>query len=95
MLLLLERGHESIIVEGGAEVITSFLRADLVDRVVVTVAPILVGGLSVVARLSSFPALTRTRYRWLGNNLILTGDVEGEPSGPEIDEEMLLSGGLL
>ncbi len=95
LALLHERGLESIMVEGGAEVITSFLRAGVVDRVVVTVAPILVGGLSAVAALSSFPVLSRPRYRWLGNNLILTGDVDAEPSDPEIDDEMLVGGGLL
>ncbi len=38
------RGVRRLMVEGGAEVIASFLRASLVDRFTVYVAPILIGG---------------------------------------------------
>jgi riboflavin-specific deaminase-like protein len=37
------RGFRSIFVEGGAEVITSFLRAGLVHRMVVVTAPVIIG----------------------------------------------------
>jgi len=45
-----ERGIASIMVEGGGQVITSFIEARLVDQMIITIAPRLVGGLSVLAR---------------------------------------------
>jgi riboflavin biosynthesis pyrimidine reductase len=38
-----DRGFSSIFVEGGAQVITSFLRAGLVHRMVVVTAPVIIG----------------------------------------------------
>jgi GTP cyclohydrolase II len=49
-------GIESLMVEGGSEVITSFLRQRLVDYLIITVAPMLVGGTSAVSGLTT-PAL--------------------------------------
>ena len=40
---LAERGFRSIFVEGGAQVITSFLRAGLVHRMMVVTAPVIIG----------------------------------------------------
>jgi GTP cyclohydrolase II len=40
---LRDRGIESLLVEGGAKVITSLLEADVVDRLVVAVAPTIIG----------------------------------------------------
>ena len=48
MRLLRERGIKSLMVEGGATVITAFLRARLADSLVLTVAPRLVGGYKAV-----------------------------------------------
>ena len=42
-----ELGMNSLMVEGGAQIITSFLSFRLVDQVVLTIAPMLVGGLRV------------------------------------------------
>ena len=36
-------GIRSLMIEGGAQIIDSFARSGLVDRLVVTVAPVLVG----------------------------------------------------
>ena len=44
------RGIRSIMVEGGSQVITSFIEARLVDQMIITIAPRLVGGLSVLDR---------------------------------------------
>ena len=44
MSLLRERGIRSLMVEGGAAVITSFLKARLVDALVLTLSPKLIGG---------------------------------------------------
>ncbi len=48
--LLGARGVRSIMVEGGSQVITSFIEARLVDQMIITVAPSLVGGLPVLDR---------------------------------------------
>jgi len=51
MRLLRERGIKSLMVEGGAQVITAFLQARLVDALVLTIAPKLVGGYKAVGDL--------------------------------------------
>lgn len=69
-------GIKSLMVEGGARVITSFLTERLVDRLVLTIAPILVGGLNAVNQLSAtFPHLRRPFYQRFGDDLVLFGDV--------------------
>ena len=59
-----ERGIRSLMVEGGAAVITSFLKAELVDALVLTLSPKLVGGYKAVDELlgsgdRNSPALLR------------------------------------
>jgi 3,4-dihydroxy 2-butanone 4-phosphate synthase/GTP cyclohydrolase II len=46
--MLHARGIRRLMVEGGARVITSFVRAQLVDLFIITIAPKLVGGLQVM-----------------------------------------------
>jgi GTP cyclohydrolase II len=75
---LAEKGVKSLMVEGGATVISSFLAARLVDHLVVTVAPMLVGGLPAVARKDrrncpGLPRLRAARYRQLGDDMIIWG----------------------
>jgi riboflavin-specific deaminase-like protein len=53
MQLLRSRGIRSLMVEGGANVITAFLQAGLVDAVVLTIAPKLIGGYKAVGDLQS------------------------------------------
>jgi 3,4-dihydroxy 2-butanone 4-phosphate synthase/GTP cyclohydrolase II len=48
MNLLSERKINSIMVEGGARVITSFVNSKLVDQFIITITPKLVGGLQVL-----------------------------------------------
>jgi riboflavin-specific deaminase-like protein len=77
---LYKKGFNSIMVEGGARVITSFLAARLVDRVVVTVAPLLMDGLNAVGKLTQsnhqeFPRLHNPHHQWLGNDIVIFGDV--------------------
>ncbi|MFZ1396520.1 MAG: GTP cyclohydrolase II [Candidatus Promineifilaceae bacterium] len=66
-----------LMVEGGAGIITSFLAAQLVDRLVITVAPLLVGGLNAVGNLNGYgmPQLQNPHTQWLGKDMILSGDV--------------------
>ncbi len=68
----------SVMVEGGARVITSFLRMRLVDRVIITIAPLLVGGMHGVLDLLStegngFPRLRQTTWQQMGNDWVVTG----------------------
>jgi 3,4-dihydroxy 2-butanone 4-phosphate synthase/GTP cyclohydrolase II len=80
---LLERlgklGINSLMVEGGARIITSVLSDQLVDHLVLTVAPMLVGGLRAVRRLGQsdqvhLPRLHNLRYQQLGEDLVLWGE---------------------
>jgi 3,4-dihydroxy 2-butanone 4-phosphate synthase/GTP cyclohydrolase II len=48
---LAERGVETLMVEGGAGVITSFLSTPLADQVIITIAPVFLGGLHAVESL--------------------------------------------
>jgi GTP cyclohydrolase II len=73
----------SLMVEGGAQVIMSFLASRLVDQVVLTIAPLLVGGLRVVNHLGHssrrrFPRLKNLSYQQLGDDLVLRGEPDWE-----------------
>jgi GTP cyclohydrolase II len=92
--LLAELGVRSLLVEGGARVITSLLRARLVDRLAVCVAPIILGkGLEAVgdlgiAQLAQAPGLGGLHVRRLDDDLIVSGELLAERSSPS-----LVSGG--
>ena len=69
----------SVMVEGGARIITSFLAERLVDHIVLTVAPRLIGGIRAVRRLTHaepvhLPRLCNLRYQWLAEDLVLWCD---------------------
>jgi GTP cyclohydrolase II len=74
-----EMGIQSLMVEGGAQVITSFITSQLVDQVIVTVAPVLVGGLRVLDSslslpLGNFPRLIQVSFHQVGEDLVLWGN---------------------
>jgi 3,4-dihydroxy 2-butanone 4-phosphate synthase/GTP cyclohydrolase II len=71
---LADAGIKTLMVEGGSAVVTSFLSARLVDRVALTLAPRLVGGLRAVAALCDL-RLQNVTYRPLGTDLIVEADV--------------------
>ena len=79
---LKEAGYHSLMVEGGSQVISSFLTAGVVDRVVVTVAPLYLGGLTAVEPQKTgqngrfFPQLVNHQYHQVGKDLVLIADVE-------------------
>lgn len=77
---LASQGIRSLMVEGGAQVITSFYQQHLADQVVLTLAPVLVGGLPAVTPLQplgdipeKLPRLTEHSSQWLGEDLIVWG----------------------
>ncbi len=75
---LYESGIHSLMVEGGASVITSFIEARLVDVVVLTIAPIWLGGLHAVeTELSETQRLEliKPNSSWMGKDLVVWGAV--------------------
>ena len=72
-----DRGIKSIMVEGGSQVITSFIEARLVDQMIITIAPRLVGGLPVLngslAGNGSFLHLDQVSYQSCGQDIVLWG----------------------
>jgi 3,4-dihydroxy 2-butanone 4-phosphate synthase/GTP cyclohydrolase II len=81
-----DKGITSVMVEGGTTVLTTFLRRQHVQRVVLTIAPMFVGGTPALECLLpedtsefEFPRLKNLQQRWAGDDLIL----EGDPVWPE------------
>ena len=71
-------GADSVMVEGGSRVITNFLRDRLVDHIVLTVAPVMVGGMRALGELESpqklVPRLRNAHYRRMGSDLVVSGE---------------------
>jgi len=71
---------KTVMVEGGARVITNFLRARLVDRIVTTIVPVLIGGVrgvtALLADADRFPRLRRAAMQQLGDDWIASGEIE-------------------
>jgi 3,4-dihydroxy 2-butanone 4-phosphate synthase/GTP cyclohydrolase II len=85
--ILQGRGLGSLMVEGGAKVITSFLHTRMVDYLVLTITNRLVGGIRGVRRLcaidgssperqsnAGFPRLKHMYNRWYGDDLVIQGE---------------------
>lgn len=73
---LADKGLNSLMVEGGASVITSFFVQGLADRLVLTIAPVIIGGLRAVepeASLASLPRLENVGFERLGGDMIVWG----------------------
>ena len=74
-------GINSLMVEGGAQIIGSFLDSRLVDQIVLTIAPLMVGGLRVMEGFpprKGFPRLRHLTYQRLGEDLVLRGEPDWE-----------------
>ena len=86
---LSELGIKRVMVEGGAKIITAFLASQLVDALVITIAPVVVGGLRAVEHMvpvkpeagfgdgpltiDRFPRLHGFRHGKMEDDLILWG----------------------
>jgi diaminohydroxyphosphoribosylaminopyrimidine deaminase / 5-amino-6-(5-phosphoribosylamino)uracil reductase len=83
-----QRGVVSVLVEGGAQMITALLRARLVDRLVVCVAPKILGtGIAAVGdlgirELTRTLIVTDTSLTPYGEDLVLDGRVEYPDAPP-------------
>ncbi len=79
------RGVQSLLVEGGGEVLAAFVEAELFDRVAVNCAPLLLGGEGApgpvrgrgFSQLAAAPRLDRLRAHCRGKDQILEGYREG------------------
>jgi riboflavin-specific deaminase-like protein len=75
MDLLTERKVNSLMVEGGAKVITSFVNAGLVDQFIITISPKLVGGLRMIDskgfKAASHLDLGQVKYQPIDDDLIM------------------------
>lgn len=81
-----DRQIASVMVEGGTQVLTTFLRRQRVQRVILTIAPMFLGGTSALDSLAptqetdapdpsdDVPRLKNVQQRWYGEDLILEGD---------------------
>ena len=72
---LANRQVDNVMVEGGARVITSFVKLKLVDLFIITVSPKLVGGLPVIDaesfKAAPFLQLKEVHYQQLGQDLVI------------------------
>ena len=81
--VLAGRGIRSLLVEGGAEMITSMLRARLCDRLVVCIAPRVLGkGIEAIGdlgieRLRDALTFSRVSVERYGDDIILDGQLAG------------------
>ncbi len=89
---LAERGIDCLMVEGGSRIITSFLTARLVDRVVLTVTPLFIGGVRAIVpgdsnTADALPRLRDVRYERLGSDLVVMGFPEWKSESGSIDQK--------
>jgi 3,4-dihydroxy 2-butanone 4-phosphate synthase/GTP cyclohydrolase II len=76
---LARRGIERLMVEGGARIIASFLALHLIDQVVITVTPRLVGGLAIASQPGQvLPALANVAYGRFGDDIVACGELTWE-----------------
>lgn len=80
--VLKERDICSVMVEGGGQVITSFFHFHLVDLLILTIAPMVVGGLRGVGQLENGPdadpiRLPKLHHCMYGPDLVIWGPVAG------------------
>lgn len=78
---LWNKGIRMLMVEGGSHVITAFLKAQLADALVLTIAPTLIGGYKGVGNLgitckTQLPQIRPLYSQMLGDDLIMWGDLQ-------------------
>ncbi len=72
---LAQRGVQALMVEGGAGVITSFLREGLADIAIITIAPFFVGGVNALTGpLPAMPRLKAVGVQQFGDDVVVWGE---------------------
>ncbi|WP_024461055.1 RibD family protein [Marinimicrobium sp. LS-A18] len=78
--LLYQRGINTLMVEGGASVITAFLREGLADAVVLTVAPVFIGGYNAIGSSKEgdrgLPRIVALHSHQLDDELVVWGRLD-------------------
>jgi diaminohydroxyphosphoribosylaminopyrimidine deaminase / 5-amino-6-(5-phosphoribosylamino)uracil reductase len=92
--LLRERGCHRIFVEGGGVTVSMFLQADLLDRLQMAIAPLIIGNGRPAIRLPARDALSecrRPRYRVfrMGGDVFFDCDLRNMGEGPEAGSDTL------
>ncbi|MGH2685283.1 MAG: GTP cyclohydrolase II RibA, partial [Actinomycetota bacterium] len=83
------RGIRTLLVEGGGRLITSLLAADVVDRVIVGIAPTILGagtdavGDLGVSRVAEGVRLANRAVYVVGEDLVLAGDIDRDATATE------------
>jgi len=74
------RGIKSVMIEGGATIIGQLYQSQLVHRVIITIAPVVVGGLHISTEPGSlqhggglFRKLHNVRYDIVGSDIVVSG----------------------
>jgi 3,4-dihydroxy 2-butanone 4-phosphate synthase/GTP cyclohydrolase II len=67
----------NVMVEGGSQVITNFYKAKLIDLLIITIAPVIIGGLPSVktGELTELVSLKRLNSTYIGRDLVLWGQI--------------------
>jgi riboflavin biosynthesis pyrimidine reductase len=78
--LLPTLGLHSLMVEGGARLITSVLKADVADQLVLAIAPRFLGGVRGVQSMEQLdtarrPKLTSTYFESVGGDMVVYGEL--------------------
>ncbi|HOD36920.1 MAG TPA: dihydrofolate reductase family protein [Syntrophales bacterium] len=77
--LLGTMGIKTLMIEGGAQIITSILRNRLADQLVLTFAPIYIGGVTAVGPmqldLPSLPRIRNVKCKMFGDDMVLRADL--------------------
>ena len=81
MKLLRGKGIKSLMVEGGATVITAFIQARMVDAIILTVAPKLVGGYKAINNLQGADSkkqfnIEPINFAQAGEDLVVWGELQ-------------------
>ena len=87
LIRLRELGYRSVMIEGGAKIITSILVSQLADQFLLTVSPRFVGGMRAVElgghpEHDGLPGLHNIDHQWLAGDLIIRADFQ--PEGVEV-----------
>lgn len=76
-----ELGVQSVMIEGGARIISGVLAERLADQLVLTISPMILGGVRAVESLDvqgasgALPPLSTARWHWADGNLLLQGEL--------------------
>lgn len=81
LVQLKKMGIHTLMVEGGARIITSFLAARLANQLVLTISPMFVAGVRAVQSLDNIkaehrPRLNNVHYEIFANDIVMRGDFE-------------------